>query len=443
MLATRYRRVISWAVLLLLLLSLPVIQAQDSLEDQPLMKMLARIPNISQSRSELYFNDRQAVEAAYPPAQAPADWAAFMAMNEAEGDDPEWLPLDIWWRVWRNQASAFSAQYMMQAEETPAVMGFDYFQIEQEMTYGTPPAQAMQLAGRFDLDAVRAAYTARGYAVQPGEALEYWCPEAGCDAGTQLNIRDRNPANLFGGQLGRSQPLIIDQGVLVSSSDETVMSEHLNVAAGQEQSLADLPQYRAAAAAMTADGSLLQAYFWDGELLVQMGTFSPAAMFGPSVSAEVIKRVLQDMLKDYETLPPYQLLGFADVASDTEQMGEVVLVYANEADAKIAAEVLPKRIANYQSIALKRSFVELLNARGVGEPVIKLVDYEGMVAVVVAFATPKATVEQLQTFDITNFEPAEATPPGLVYKLLVDSALRRDINWLNTIPKAELEAALQ
>ncbi len=435
-------RVISLVMLMLSVFSLSAVAAQDSLDDQPLYQMLVRIPDTPASRTEIYFNDRKAVEAAYPASRMPASWAEYISSDDARGKNADLLPLDIWWRIWRNQSSALSAQYLMVADETPDVVGFDYFQIEQEMTYGSPPTHTAQFAGRFDMDAVRAAFSNRDYVRQDEAGVEVWCSADGCENGAKINVRDRNPANLFGGHLGRSQPLLIEGNSLISSADEGVISSHVDVASGKAKSLADLPQYRAAVQAITADGPLMQAYFWDGELLAEMGVLSPGTFgLGERATPELLKRMFQDMLKDYEQLPMYQLLALADVATDTKQIGEVALVYTTEADAKTAAEILPKRIANYQSFVVKRSLVELLAERRVTEPVISVVDAGGSFVVLIQFATPKATPEEIQQFDLRNPDAVDVTAPGLIYRLLIDSAFRRDLGWLNTVPLSVLEEA--
>ncbi len=433
---------ISLWVTILTLLSLSLVTAQDSLESQPLLKMLANIPNTSQSRTEIYFNDRKAVEIAYPPAKVPKDWAEFKAMSDAKGKNADLLPVDMWWRVWRNQQSALTARYMMTSEDAPSLVGFDYFQIEQEMTYGTPPAQTLQLAGRFNLDAVRTAFSSRGYTRQDKDGVEMWCSADGCESGSKLNMADRNPANPFGGELGRSQPLIIKDGTLISSPDETVMQNHVDLATGKEQSLADLPQYRAVADAFTADGSLLQAYFWDGELIAQMSLLSPAsALFGQQATPELVKKYFQDMLKTYKPIPAYQLLAFADIASDSEQIGAVALVYDTEADAKIAVEALPARINDYTSIATRQPLTKMLKDRKVDEPKIDIVSSNGKYVVVIKLATRKATSEEIQQFNVTNPNTPDVTAPGLIYRMLVSAALQRDLGWLGSVPLAEIEAA--
>lgn len=437
-----YRGQLTVIVLMVItLLSLSAVGAQEpALDEQPLMQMLARIPNTTLSRTEIYFNDRKAIETAYPSAKMPENFVEFMAMSEAKGQDADLLPVDLWWRVWRNQASAMSARYLQLGEETQAVVGFDYFEINQEMTYGQPPAQTLQITGDFNFNLVRDAFALRGYSRYASEDVEFWCPEAGCDAGNMQNLPNRNPANPFGGDLGRSQTLLIEDGTLISSPSEIAMQNHLDVSTGDEPSLATLPQYRAVAAAITSEGALMQAYFWDGELLLGMSDLSPAALFGTSVTQEVIERFYEDMLKDFVELPAYQLMVFADVASETEQMGQVALVYTTEEAAKTAAEVIPDRIANYQSIALRIPFTELLEERGVTKPVINIVEHADRYVVLVSFPTPKASDEELMQFNITSLEQPETTAPGLIYRLLVDAAMRRDLGWLNTIPRSAIEA---
>ncbi len=433
---------ISLILVVVTVFSLSVTSAQDSLDDQPLLKMLANIPNTTMSRTEIYFNDRKAIETAYPPAKAPKDWAEFKAMSDAKGTNADLLPVDMWWRVWRNQQSALTARYMMSSEATPSLVGFDYFQIEQEMTYGTPPAQTLQLAGHFNLDMVRAAFSSRGYTRQDKDGVEMWCPADGCESGSKLNMADRNPANPFGGELGRSQSLIIKDGMLISSPDETVMQNHIDLVAGKEQSLADLPQYRAVADAFTSDGGLLQAYFWDGELIAQMGILSPASvLFGEQATPELAKKFFQDMLKTYKPIPAYQLLAFADIASDSEQIGAVALVYDTEAEAKAAADALPTRINDYVSIATKQPLTKMLKDRKVNEPKIDIVSSNGKYVVVIKLATHKATPEEIQQFDLTNSNTPDVTAPGLIYRMLVSAAMQRDLGWLGTVPLAEIEAA--
>src|SRR5262249_14167693 len=153
------------------------------------------------------------------------------------------------------------------APKMPEVIGFDFFSIEQELNYGRPPEQALQLSGQFGLDKVRAALTTEGYTRQDQAGVEVWCGPDGCDKGGTLHVRDRNPANPFGGELGRKWPIVIQENNLIGSPSLDVIQNHVAVKAGNNKSLGDAPEYRAAVEALTQNGVLMQAYFWDGEIL--------------------------------------------------------------------------------------------------------------------------------------------------------------------------------
>src|SRR5580765_117207 len=105
-------RLISLIVFILTSLSLSTVAAQNSLEDQPLLKMLMRVPDNATSRSDIYFNDRKAIEVAYSSAKMPADWAAFEAYRNNKGKTESFKPIDLWWKVWRNNQSSVIARYM-------------------------------------------------------------------------------------------------------------------------------------------------------------------------------------------------------------------------------------------------------------------------------------------------------------------------------------------
>lgn len=422
--------------LALIVLGVFSVAAQD--QPQPLLAMLARVPDTPTSRSEIFFNDRQAIEAAYPPAQMPIDWAEFTTLDADNATDKDLFPLAVWWRVFFNIGSSPMSQYFMQSADMPGAVGFDVFQINQELSYGRPPEQTLQLAGNFDLDAVRAAFSANGFVQQDRNEVELWCSPDGCDAGNMVNVRDRNVANPFGGEIGRKQPLLISEGNLLSSPSIQVIENHLAVSDGSMSSLADVPEYRAAIEAVTTQGILLQAYIWDGELLNRLGDLSlPLDRIPP----EQRKELVEMMLDGYETLPAYELLLFADTVTETEQVAKVALVYSDAEAAKQASIILPNRLNSYVSLRVNRPFTEFLQDRRVAEPqveVLKNTD-EGKTVVMITFATPKATPDQILALTPDNNNPPDVTAPGLVYILLVQAAFSMDIGWLSTMPRETLE----
>jgi hypothetical protein len=411
------------------------IAAQDN--QQPLLTMLSRVPDTPTSRSEIFFNNRRAIEAAYPPARMPANWAEFMTLLQGISDDKDLFPPAIWWRVWSRTVSS-SQRFFMESETMPEVVGFDTFAIDQELNYGQPPENTLQLTGHFDLEAVRAAFSANGFVKQGQAEAELWCGPEGCDSGSRTDFGAINPANLFGGDLGRKQPLLISDGALISSPDDQVINDHLALLEGRISSLADAPEYRAAVESVTADGILLQAYIWDGELLNRL---SDPPHLPESITPEQQRELLQRMLEDYETLPAYELLVFADTVTDIAQMAHVALVYSDMAMAQRAATILPVRIASYQSQWLRRPIVEVLKQRGVAEPQVQVIKNAetGKIVVLLSFATLKATPDQILALTPGSAEPPDVAAPGLIYRLMVNLALRMDLGWLSTLPRETLE----
>lgn len=429
---------LSLAFVLLLLSGLPT-AAQDT-DARPLLEMLAHVPDSPLSRSELYFNDRLAIETAYSPAQMPADFAAFEALGDADDDSSAMSPNELWWRVFMNTSSSQMSRYIGMVDTMPDAVGFDFFSIDRELNYGQPPQTTTQYEGMFDLEAIRAALSEHGFVQSEEDSAELWCSTDGCDEGLRTNLAERDPANPFGGDLGRRQPILISENRLLSSASLPVVENHLEVMNGDAPSLAEAPEYRAAVEALTSEGTLIQAHFFDGELLLGISQFSLDFMRSPS--AEQIKLVLQDILKDYETLPAYSLLVLGDVATDTEQIGKVALVYDDADSAKTAAELIPRRIAAYTSIAVNRTLQELLEERhvtGVTAEVVKSGD-TGKYVLLINLPTPKATPEQISQMTIGNTDPPDVTAPGLIYRLLLDAIYRRDTGWLITTPREELEA---
>ena len=432
-------RFTSLIMLVVMLFILSLAAAQDSVDEQPILKMLANVPDNATSRSEIFFNDRKAIEATYPSAKMPVDWASFAAYRDDKGKTDSFKPIDLWWKVWRNQQSSRIAQYMGVSDEMQNVVGFDFFTIAQEMNYGRPPQQTLQLSGAFDLGKVRAALTLQGYSQQDQAGVEVWCGPDGCDSGAKVNLKDRNPSNPFGGDLGRKWPIIVQENNLIGTPDSTVIQNHVAVKSGNAASLGSAPEYRAAVEALTKNGVLMQAYFGDGEVLSTMSQLDPALV---ATKPEQRKKILVGILNGYEPLPIYKLLAFGDIASDTKMTAETVLIYDNQADANKAAEILSRRIIGYFSLFNRRPLIDMLAERGVTEPNIQVMESNGQYVALISFAAAKTSIDDILAMR-ANGESVSLgiIPPGSMYRLLVSSAVHYDLGWLSTTPRETLEAA--
>ncbi len=424
-------------ILVCLMLAFGLSGGVSAQPDSPLLRMLARTPDIPQNRGEIYFNDRQAIALAYPPAQMPGDWDEFALLSPEAADDPDLFPLEVWWRVLINYRSSLTMRNFQAYTDMPAVVGFDFFQIDRELNVGQPPGTITQFEGRFDLERVRAALQMQDYALEPDLAGEIWCGSDGCDDGMMTNMENRNPANPFGGEIGRSQPILLADGMIASSASIDNVQAQAVVMNENRGSLAELPPYQAAVEAISQQGVLLQAYFWDGDLLLQMKepTFIDPRL-SPDQAGEIFRRLLD---ADFQTLPQYELLAFADIVTETHQVGRIALVYSSDADAKQAVGLLPERISGYISFAQNRPLNEMLADRKVDAVDVEVVKAAGRYVVLVSFATPKATPEQIVQLTMTNPDPPDVTAPGRVYALLTDMAIRADLGWLSTVTREELE----
>jgi hypothetical protein len=411
---------------------LPVVltQAQDSadLDSQPIMQMLARVPDTPTNRREIVFNDRLAIEEAYPPAQMPADWAAFINLDR-DSDAPE----NVWWPVFSRGGSAVINNYFPQGAGMPAAIGVEPFQITQEMSYGMIPEQTLQIQGTFDRAAIEAAYTARQYTEESTGDLALWCPPAGCDQGMALNLAGRDVSNPFGGDIGRSEPALIGDSVIISSPS-------LDALTAEADSLAADPFYRSAVAALISDGVLINAYFMGGEDILLLT--NPLGFVPRTFSPNELTALLEAFTEDYAPLPQPLLLVIGDVVTADEQQGRLVLSYTSEEAAQAAADLLPQRIASYTSLAsyVNVSLTELLAERRVTEPRVEVVPgEEGIFSVLLTLPTPKISAEDILTYASPDPDPP-ATRPATIYQLLLDMVLRRDLGWLSTAPLESLEA---
>ncbi len=432
-------RFFRWMLMLSVGMALTVSGYAQENDESALLRMLARVPD-SQG-DYLTFFDTAAIDRAYPQTERIPDWAAL----EKLGRDPTTLPQEAWWMVFLNGStpSIFVAD-----DELPATVGFDVFAVERELAYGMLPSQVVMLEGEFDESVIQAAFTTLGFTQADDERGDLWCGEAGCDAGQMVDLLNRNLSNPFGGDLGRQQPLVIGDNLLVSSSDIGQIDAYLDMSADSADSLADDARYQAAVAAVEAQGVLIQALVLGGERLDYISGLNMMEMFVLRSPPEVIEIYADSFLDESQTsadLPTYQLVIMTDVTSNTEQIALVGLVYANRDDAETAAALLPQRLESTPSLVSRRSWGDMLSDRRVEAVESQVVANEnGQFVALLRFATPIAVTPEaiIDSADVTTPDEGAFTEPGRVFRLLVNAVDRRDTLWLNTLPAADVQALL-
>jgi hypothetical protein len=282
--------------------------------------------------------------------------------------------------------------------EWPAVVGFDFFDVDRLLSFGVPPEDAIVLGGRFEPAAIVAAHEARGFSGTDQGETTLICSEAGCDEGFAMDMAGREPADPFGGMMGRKQPLVVSGDALLSSASFEVITAMQAAADGSAGSLAEAPEVIAAVAALTDDAILRQAALASRDLIGGTGS------------------------ADAPALPPYDMLLFADTATSTEQIAHVVLVYPSIEDANAAAEALPLRMAEVGAGGRSGSIRTQLENAGLTAADISVLEApDGVGATVdVALHAPLAGAD----------ETSMDSPSSGLYARLISNLAVLDAGWL-------------
>ncbi|MDL1884414.1 hypothetical protein FBR01_12260 [Anaerolineae bacterium CFX8] len=388
-----------------LLLALPA-AAQESSTGQgkpnPLLEMLALVPDTAEvwdSAPITSYADYRVLEAARgisTPTKADFDNRTDTAR--------------LWLAASGGLFAGFPMQYFMQyLEGMEEAVGFGWFDVNRALSFGQPPAVGNVLAGDFDAASIAAAFTARDFTSSMTDDMTIWCGPAGCDEGQALNLRSRNPANPFGGALGREEPLAVLPGLVLNSADYSVLTAMIGTQQGEIPSLADNPLFQAAARALAARGTLRQAVF-----------FSVASTgFGytmPDPDGE------QPTFEGFGTLPPYLLMVVADVVTEDQEKTYVGLVYGDRETAQAASEELVARFQVAQSARAQQPFLTLIEERGgtLGAPTMHD-DLDAGAAV--------ALLEINKPLPSNELQPDGGyAPSALLFGLLMQSIYARDLS---------------
>lgn len=432
----RFRHIRLVLILLGLLALTAVSMAQDDSADgasdgasddavPPILEMFSAIPaNISFTGGDFIgFSDFRAGAAARGLTDY-ENWTDFAA--DLDGDE-----LNARLLLQSLPVTGFpGAQYLIiGGPDMPQVMGFDFFDIDAVLTYGQPPEQVQVFMGEFDTDQIDAAVTANGYIREDLGDLPYWCSEEGCDAGQRSDLINRNPANFFGGDLGRRFPFVQLGDQLVASAAQRRVEAAAAVYSDEGGSLADDPRFLTAVNAMYGaftngdedEAPLLrEAYFIPADILT--GGLDPLAF--NRMTPEQIE-ALKERLEtgDENPLPIYRLAVLTDFGSTSHQFAQIVLIYASEADAQAATEIIPQRLETMESLASGQPLLDRFADRDMEllAPLVYEDEVTGQYAAVLTFQYPAASDE---------LEDGRVARTGLGYTLLVNMLMTRDLYWL-------------
>ncbi len=393
-------------VLLLVAAPIPLaVHAQPSrtAADDPFGKLLAMVPNDEIGHGEF-------TELAYTNYRALAEaWEVsgltYDDVLNGTGNSALWLTLT-------------AASDTLTVENTPAffagmqdALGFTMLNVDQAVWYGWPPLHGYVVVGNFDLDAVRAALDLRGFSPTKMNDIEMWCGETGCDHGKEQNFQQVNSANIFGGRLGRSEPIALLPGLLLDSPSLDTLGGLIGVQVQQQSSLLDVADYRAFLETITAQGTVLEAYTVNPNLIYTWEQFPLPSDRRDRVIASV---------KAFGELPVYKFVGMAHVWNDGEFYAEIILLYDDVTTAEIASQEVYTRLAHAMpmSSGSYQSYQEQYAQAASGEllpPTV--IEGQGYAAAVVGWRWDRPAGE------------VEVQNP---YRLLRASILHRDVYYLGT-----------
>lgn len=397
------------ALVFVLFCSMPVL-AQDQPapgDPQNLLNLMAYVPATdSVAESYISYNDVRAAELSREGVEPYESFAAFL-LDESPA-------AAIWLQSYPLGGYETIPQFAMVAgPKMPEVLGFDFFDVDRSLQFNQPPELGTILQGNFDEELIDAAHTARDYIrLSLGDTgWPLWCGDEACD-GNVIDVVNREPANIFGGDLGRKWPLSLnaDDNILLSSS---VLSQLEAMAAGASEDslmLDDVPDYRALVNAMAGYSYLRSAYIIPMPLIA---TGDPLAM----------PRESRDRTDDGSGLPPYTLLMIADFGTPEGQTALLGLVFLDMESAETAAASIVDIIQTSTSLITEQPWIELLENRNmsIGEPDIIITDDRYVLLLPFDYPAPSNEGDAI----------GRSERSGGGFRLFFDAFVRRDLGWLS------------
>jgi hypothetical protein len=216
--------------------------------------------------------------------------------------------------------------YDTYGERYAEIAGFDFFEVEYAAAFGVPPQSGIVLAGEFDTNAVIAAHSTRGYTVEALDGGTLLCPPDGCDTGKVTDPAAMDPANPFGGRLGRQEPVFVADGLILNSPDIAVLEAMIAAYEDSAESLADLPEYQALAAVLT------------DTVYHSLEVFGPGEFGLPGERSDEVEALL-----DSAPLPRYIIAASANGTGKDGLSSSIVLVYSETVAAESAAAAIDAR----------------------------------------------------------------------------------------------------
>jgi len=340
------------AVLITLLCAAPL-HAQDDTTDNPLLRLLAYVPDTDIYREFISYGDLALWNASWGIDRIESVEALEQRSAASDLDVPATL------LVLTRQTGApnvLGPQYLL-SDDLRGYSGIDLLNTDRFIEAGNPP-EMLTVIETADSANVPAALAASGYDESAlGEATLF---SKGEDF--EVNIQERDIPVVA--QLAALNRVALLEDAVVIARATAIVEGALSAAAGETATLADDPVYRAGALAvsdpaLTGDGALVGAMF--------MGQAEPLDLMqvlGSRATPEQIE-ALREALDVGVSVPVYDLAVFATRrrADDTQLV--LALVFPAGIDAQAATDALLMRMKRYTSLRTNQPLIDLWAERGV------------------------------------------------------------------------------
>lgn len=389
--------------------------AQD--DASPLLEMLDLVPInlaiLQEGNTQVFFADIAASIATRPGTPA------FANLDEWEQADNG----DIAYLSALPRTMAQFADFLLPIiQDDGASTGLRFFDIERTLYFGNPPRIGIILDGNFDVQAITDTLTGGNHEVaETSDSATLLCSVAGCDDGQTIDFDTLNNANPFGGNLGRTEPLVVNEARIINSPDFATVQQIRAAERGDTPSLAQMPDIRALVEVAYEQGTVRQAAFFAPQPLdVVIGM-----LLGTEATEEQIEVVREQLGLDDPTagLPPYILFMLANTA-DLDAMTDeahVLIAYGDEADAQDAAAKIALAFdpdEGFTSLVARVPLYDLMSEVGdIREPQIVYHDSTDQYVVVFTLSSPLP-------------QALDETMSGIGFQRLLGMVFQRDISWL-------------
>ncbi len=255
------RKALLYGISLCLLFASAPLQAQEA----PIIERLMRVVPLDQLSDVVVINyvDHSALQKALPNSERPAGFEDWRARRDTPS--VQWYMTGLRF-LGTTDSALVSAS--IEGERMRDAVGFDYYTVDQALEFGAYPTTGRLYTGKFDQDAVQSAFLARDYTRFERDTLIVLCGDATCDA-DRVFASDTpfDPSNPFGGTFGRRDPLALAEGIIFSTPVMSVFEGMLAAYNDSEPSLLQNDAVRALLSALNAEGTVVQAIFFDSALI--------------------------------------------------------------------------------------------------------------------------------------------------------------------------------